>query len=211
MRETIRRFTLHQFIEAGLVAENPDDPSRPINSHKWRYQLTAQALEVLRAIGTSRRRAEVSGYLTELPGPLAQYRSARDLAKIPVTLPDGSTVKLSPGGQNELLKQMVDEFCPRFTPNGQVLYIGDAAKKADEVHDAKKLVELGIVLPERGKKPDLVVYLADRNWLVLMEAASSHGRLTRNGTGSSRPSSRVAPPVSSSSPASPRVRTCVNT
>lgn len=174
-RETIRRFTLHQFIEAGLVVENPDEPSRPINSPKWRYQLTDQALEVLRAIGTNRRKAAVSDYLTELPGLLAQYRAARDLEKIPVTLPDGSTVKLSPGGQNELMKQMVDEFCPRFTPNGQVLYVGDAAKKADEVHDAKKLAELGIVLPERGKKPDLVVYLPDRNWLVLMEAASSHG------------------------------------
>lgn len=109
----------------------------------------------------------MSDYLTEPPGPLAQYLEARDLAKIPVTLPDGSTIKLSPGGQNELLKQMVDEFCPRFTPNGQVLYSGDAAKKADEVHDAKMLAELGIILPERGKKPDLVVYLADRNWQVL--------------------------------------------
>jgi hypothetical protein len=31
------------------------------------------------------------------------------------------------------------------------------------------------VVDEHGKMPDLVVYLPDRNWLVLMEAASSHG------------------------------------
>lgn len=174
-RETIRRFTLHQFIEAGFVVENPDEPSRPINSPKWCYQLTEAAIEVLQTIGTARKDEAVADYLTELPGLLAQYKAARDLEKIPVKLPDGSTVALSPGGQNELMKAMVHEFCPRFTPNGQVLYIGDAAKKADEVYDAEKLAELGVTLPERGKKPDLIVYLPDRNWLVLMEAASSHG------------------------------------
>ena len=36
---------------------------------------------------------------------------------------------------------------------------------------------------EHGKMPDLVVYLPDREWLVLMEAASSHGPVdtTRQG------------------------------
>lgn len=28
-RETVRRFTLHQFASAMLVEQNPDDPSRP--------------------------------------------------------------------------------------------------------------------------------------------------------------------------------------
>ncbi len=31
-RETIRRFTLHQFVAAGLVEENSDQPNRPVNS-----------------------------------------------------------------------------------------------------------------------------------------------------------------------------------
>lgn len=30
-------------------------------------------------------------------------------------------------------------------------------------------------MDHHGKLPDLVVYMADRDWLVLMEAASSHG------------------------------------
>ena len=28
-RETVRRFTLHQFVEAQLVVQNPDEPRRP--------------------------------------------------------------------------------------------------------------------------------------------------------------------------------------
>jgi len=33
-RETIRRQTLHQFEQAGVVVRNPDDPFRPTNSPK---------------------------------------------------------------------------------------------------------------------------------------------------------------------------------
>src|SRR5207248_4328922 len=40
-RETIRKSTLHQFIEAGLVEENPDQPGRPINSPNWCYRVTS--------------------------------------------------------------------------------------------------------------------------------------------------------------------------
>jgi adenine-specific DNA-methyltransferase len=35
-RETIRRATLHQFVDAGLVLHNPDDLSRPVNSDRTR-------------------------------------------------------------------------------------------------------------------------------------------------------------------------------
>jgi hypothetical protein len=38
-RETIRRQTLHQFVDAGLVLLNPDDPNRPINSPNNCYQI----------------------------------------------------------------------------------------------------------------------------------------------------------------------------
>ena len=51
-RETVRRFTVHQFIEAGLVIANPDKKDRPINSPRTVYQIESGALELLRAFGT---------------------------------------------------------------------------------------------------------------------------------------------------------------
>lgn len=38
-RETFRRFTLHQFVEAGIVEYNPDNLSRPTNSPKAVYHI----------------------------------------------------------------------------------------------------------------------------------------------------------------------------
>lgn len=50
-RETIRRRTLHQFVEAGLVEENQDKPDRPINSPKWNHRITDAALTIIRRYG----------------------------------------------------------------------------------------------------------------------------------------------------------------
>ena len=173
-RETIRRQTLHQFEDAGLVVSNPDDPNRPINSPKWCYQVTENALAVMRAYGTVAEERALQDYIADLPGLLDIYARARDLSQIPVTLLDGTVVELTPGGQNLLLRQIVEQFCSRWTPGGQVLYIGDAGRE-DPVYEVDELRRLGVELDKHGKFPDLIVYLADRNWLVLMEAASSHG------------------------------------
>ncbi len=173
-RETVRRFTLHQFVDAGLVEYNADQPDRPVNSPKANYRVSPATLDVIRQWGTSVLEDRLSAYLVDLPGQVAAYAAARMMSRIPLTLPDGSPVTLSPGGQNVLLRAMVEEFCPRFTPGGEVLYIGDADGGAP-IFDTATLATLGVVLDHHGKLPDLVVYLPDREWLVLAEAASSHG------------------------------------
>jgi adenine-specific DNA-methyltransferase len=70
-RETIRRQTMHQFVEASIAVANPDDPTRPINSPKWRYQVTPEALELLRTYGTGAWEQALENYL----GRVVRYRS----------------------------------------------------------------------------------------------------------------------------------------
>ncbi|GAB1512487.1 BsuBI/PstI family type II restriction endonuclease [Actinophytocola sp. KF-1] len=173
-RETIRRQTLHQFADAHLVVQNPDQPDRPINSPKWCYQLTDRALTVLKAYRTDGFGELLEKYLTELPGLQQLYAAEREMVRIPLKLPDGREANISPGGQNPLLKSMINDFCQLFTPGGEVLYVGDAGDKWKHV-EKKTLEELGIVVDDHGKMPDLVVYLRDKNWLVLLEAVKSHG------------------------------------
>lgn len=47
-RETLRRFTLRQFVDAGVVLPNPDQPARPVNSPKYCYQIEGEALALLK-------------------------------------------------------------------------------------------------------------------------------------------------------------------
>lgn len=173
-RETYRRQTLHQFRDAGFVILNEDDPARATNSSLNNYKLTDEAVTVLQSFGTAEFQANVEGYLDKLPGLLSMYRAERDLARIPVTLPGGVELTLGAGGQNVLIKQMIDDFCAYFVPGGEVLYIGDADDKLMYFAE-EKLAALGVVVNTHGKLPDLVVYDRARDWLFLMEAALSHG------------------------------------
>lgn len=173
-RETVRRFTLHQFVDASLVELNPDKPDRPVNSPKTVYQVHPRALEVIRAWETSAAPGLVKSYLADVPSLRQQYAAAREMNRIPVTLPNGEPLTLSPGGQNVLIKEMVEEFCSYYTPGGQVLYVGDADEKW-AVFEESQLAGLGVTVDHHGKMPDLVVYLPGKNWLVLLEAASTHG------------------------------------
>ena len=173
-RETIRRQTLHQFVDAGLVQENPDDPSRAVNSPKWCYQLSESSLKALQSFMSKDFSSVVEIYLLNAPGLRAQYANARDMNRIPVTMANGKQITLSPGGQNILIKSMVEDFCSYYTPGGQILYLGDADSKW-AVSEEEILKTLGVEIDHHGKMPDLVVFMPDKNWLVLLEAASSHG------------------------------------
>jgi type II site-specific deoxyribonuclease len=173
-RETIRRFVLHQFVDAGFCLYNDDDPARPTNSSKNNYRLNPEALLTIRLYGTPDFVPAVEEYLAEVGSLAAKYQAARDLARIPVKTPTGEVFTLKGGGQNILIKEMVENFCAYFVPGGEILYVGDADDKL-ATFERDRLASLGVVVDEHGKMPDLVVYQASSNWLFLMEAASTHG------------------------------------
>ena len=62
-------------------------------------------------------------------------------------------------------------------PGARLLYVGDTAKKNLYV-DRDGLAELGISITDHGKLPDVVFYDAERNWLFLVEAVTSHGPMS---------------------------------
>jgi BsuBI/PstI restriction endonuclease domain/BsuBI/PstI restriction endonuclease HTH domain len=173
-RESVRRQTVHQFLDAGLIIINPDDPKRPINSGRTVYQITPAALKLLRTFGTADWETELEKYLSEVGTLLEKYSQSRILNRLPVTLSNGETFTLSAGGQNVLIVRIIEDFCSHFTPGGKVLYIGDADEKW-AVFDEQKLTELGVVFDSHGKMPDVVVYFEEKKWLVLIEAVTSHG------------------------------------
>jgi len=93
---------------------------------------------------------------------------------IPLTLPDGTKIKLSPGDHSQLIRDIVKEFGPRFAPGAEVIYLGDTGAKSDFFR-AKRLAELGVVVNRKGKLPDVVLYWAEKDWLLLVESVTSHG------------------------------------
>ncbi len=173
-RETIRDEAVKYFVESGMLIRNPDEPGRPTNSGKTVYQVEPHALELLRSFNTLEWAAKLTTYLASRERIRRELERQRSLTRIPVKLPSGKTVTLSPGGQNPLIKTVIEEFCPRFVPGGTVIYIGDAEDKFLHL-DAQYLQQLGVAVPAPAKMPDIVIHDTARNWLLLIEAVTSAG------------------------------------
>jgi len=180
-RESIRKETLHQFEQAGLVERNRDDPSRATNSSKNNYSLNDSIVAILKEFPSGGWKLNIENHLAEVPSLLEQYSKKIDKNKIPVVLPNGKQITLSPGKHNQLHADIVHEFCPRFIgKDGLVLYIGDTASSRDEggkfLHlESDYLLSLGVPPMSHDKLPDVVVFDTDKGWLFLIEAVTSRG------------------------------------
>jgi BsuBI/PstI restriction endonuclease domain/BsuBI/PstI restriction endonuclease HTH domain len=173
-RETIRDDAVKFFVEEGLLLRNPDDPSRPTNSGKTVYQIEPFALALFRKFGTLEWNPALHYYLASRETLKSEIARKRELTRVPVTLPDGSHIALSPGGQNPLIKAIIEHFCSTFAPGGVVLYIGDTENKF--VHmETEGLAALGVILNSAAKIPDVIVHYRAKNWLLLIEAVTSAG------------------------------------
>jgi len=98
----------------------------------------------------------------------------REQIKIPLQINNVNYLKLTPGIHNQLIKEIIDEFGPRFTKGAQVLYIGDTGAK-EEFYDEKEFNLLGISLNLKSKMPDVIFYSKKLDWLFLVESVTTHG------------------------------------
>ncbi len=147
-RETVRRQTVHQFLAANLVTINPDHPERPTNSPNAVYRIEAGLLQLLKTFGTRRWKSSLATYLSTSETLKEKYAQA--------------------------VEKIIKEFCERFAPGGILIYLGDTDEKVAHFEIAA-LEELGVVIETHGKMPDVIVYAKNKNWLILVEAVTSHG------------------------------------
>ncbi len=173
-RETFRRQSMHQFVEAGVCLYNPDDLGRAVNSPKAVYQIEPRLLEVLKLYGTKKYGSALEKYHKDRPTLIARYAKERKMRQVPVQVREGCRIALSPGEHSELIREIVEGFGPRFAPGGELVYVGDTGGKYG-FFDRDLLAEIDVALDNHGKLPDVVIYLRDKNWLLLIESVTSHG------------------------------------
>lgn len=154
-RESFRKETLHQFVASGLVLQNPDKPDRTPNSPKWCYQIAPDAKRLLETYGSAQWRSAVDAYRAGVESLSERYAAAREMAMTPCLLPGGQVLKLAPGRHGELIRDIVEQFAPRFLPGSSLLYVGDTGNKSI-VFDKDGFARIGVSLHDRGKLPDAV-------------------------------------------------------
>ncbi len=173
-RETFRRQTMHQFVDAGIAVPNPDRPDRPVNSPKWVYQIEPDALNLVNAFGSANWEGKLASYLAKRKSLAERYAKERKMQMIPLVVNGNKEIALTPGAHSELIRDIIEQFGPRYAPGSQVLYVGDTGSKMG-VFEKEAFEELGLSFDSHGKFPDVVLYDAERDWLLLIESVTSHG------------------------------------
>lgn len=173
-RETFRRQTMHQFVDAGIALYNPDKPDRPVNSPKAVYQVAPAVLTLLHSFGTPEWHDNLTTYLSLSQTLAAKYAMEREQNRIPMQIAPGKEITLSPGDHSELIRAIVEDFGPRFAPGSVLVYAGDTGDKWG-YFDAALLAELGVDVDSHGKMPDVVLHFVEKDWLLLVESVTSHG------------------------------------
>lgn len=167
--DDVRRRDLVVLVEAGLVTNSAADPTADVNDGTRGYSVPKEALDLLRGYDAPDWEDRLLRFRQAAGGMKDRLSKARESKMVPVTLPDGSRYRLSPGPHNEIQRAVIEDFLPRFSRGAEILYIGDTAKKILHM-DADRMKAVGIGKMKRGLLPDIVAYEAKRNWLFLIEA-----------------------------------------
>lgn len=173
-RETFRRFSMHQMVQAGIALYNPDMPDRPTNSPKAVYQISPAALDVIKAYGSRDWTGKLSAFKSMASTLTVQYAKERLMDMVKVKIRKDLQVSLSPGKHNELIRAIIEDMAPRFIPGSTLVYIGDTGEKWGFFDDALS-ARLGFNVEAHGKMPDVILWQEEKNWLVLVESVTSHG------------------------------------
>lgn len=173
-RETFRRFSTHQMVQAGIVLYNPDKPDRPVNSPKAVYQISPEAFKVIKAYKTARFEALLADFIKNQSTLSAKYAHEREMNMVSVKIKENHSIQISPGKHSELIRDIIEQMAPRFLQNSSLVYVGDTGEKWG-YYDQELAGSLLFNVQQHGKMPDVILYVEGKKWLVLVESVTSHG------------------------------------
>lgn len=98
-RETFRKQAMHHFRNAALVEDN----GKATNSSNYRYRLTQEFLNVIRALDTPDAASELQSFVDKHERLIDLYASKKAMPMLPVKINDADYT-FSPGAHNRLQK-----------------------------------------------------------------------------------------------------------
>ena len=163
--DDIRRLHLILLTTAGYIVSSSALDKQSTNNPTRGYAASPIFAELLRSYGTMEWEQTLATFRQrneELKEILARKR---ELERIPVILPSGIEIKLSAGAHNELQRDIIQKFLPRFGFGAEVLYLGDTIDKY-LIREDEKLDAIGFFELEHEELPDVVAYSKEKNLLV---------------------------------------------
>lgn len=175
--DDIRRKHLKLLVVADLILNSANNPSAATNDPTRGYTLRSDLKDLVKNFNTKQWDIKLKLFLQNQEPLASILQRKRDIPKVSITLPGDIKLALSQGGHNDLQKQIIEEFLPRFGHGCEVLYIGDTKNKILH-YEEKKLKKIGFFKLSNDDLPDIIAYDTKNNWLYLIEAVYSSGPMS---------------------------------
>lgn len=175
--DDIRRHHLILATKAGLVINSSSLNTQSTNNPTRGYAFSPEFAVLVRAYGTKKWKECLDSFKQHNEELKELLQRKRDLERIPVILPSGIEINLSAGEHNQLQKDIIEQFLPRFGFGAEVLYIGDTTDKF-LVRNEEKLSALKFFNLEHEELPDVIAYSESKNLLFMIEAVHSYGQMS---------------------------------
>ncbi len=175
--DDMRRKHLKLPVLADLILNSANNPNAATNDPTRGYTLSNEFKNLITFYNTKDWTIKLTLFNKNRPSLDEILKRKRNLAKIPVKLPNNKLLELSQGEHNQLQREIIEEFLPRYGNGCEVLYIGDTTNKY-LVREDKKLLALGFFELSHDSLPDIVAYDKEKNWLYLIEAFYSSGPMS---------------------------------
>ena len=127
--DDIRRAHLILLTTADYIVSSSSQNAQSTNNPTRGYALSAPFATLLRSHGTPQWEPTLVQFKSETEELKIKLAHKRELEKIPVRLPTGVEICLSAGEHNQLQRDILQEFLPRFGFGAEILYIGDTTDK----------------------------------------------------------------------------------
>lgn len=175
--DDVRRKHLKLLVLADLILNSAKNPNAATNDPTRGYALHSNFKNLITYFKTNEWEIKLKLFLKNKP-PLSEILSRkRNIIKIPVSLPNGKKLTLSQGGHNQLQREIIEEFLPRFGYGAEILYIGDTSNRILFIEE-EKLEKLSFFKLANEELPDIIAYSENKNWLYLIEVVFSSGPMS---------------------------------
>lgn len=174
--DDIRRKHLKLLELADLIIKSAKNPNASTNDPTRGNSLDSEFKNLITFYNTPQWDIKLKLFLKNRPSLSEIFERKRTIARIPIKLPGNVSLEFSKGEHNQLQREIVEEFLPRFGYGSTVLYIGDTSNKFLHKLD-DELEALGFTLSNE-ELPDIVAYSKHKNWLYLIEAVHSSGPMS---------------------------------
>jgi type II restriction enzyme len=175
--DDIRRKDLELLVLADLVMSTGVKRGSATNDPTRGYTLNSDFRKLLTSYKTDAWDKTLKTFNKERPNLAEILARKREIEKIPVKLPNGKPLEFSLGKHNDLQKEIIEQFLPRFGSDCVVLYIGDTSNKSLHI-ETEELKKLNFFELSHDELPDIVAYSKKNNWLYLIEAVHSSGPMS---------------------------------